>query len=68
MQLRLAKSIKPGGDVIKIKIDYSFILPEYGADRCGILKTKNGNIFAVAQWYPRMCVYDDVKAGIHCRI
>jgi hypothetical protein len=61
MQIRLPKSVKPGGDVIKIKIDYSFTLPEYGADRCGILKTKNGNIFAVAQWYPRMCVFDDVE-------
>ena len=39
MQIRLPKSVKPGGDVVKIKIDYSFTLPEYGADRCGILKT-----------------------------
>ena len=61
MQIRLPKAVKAGGDVIKIKIDYSFTLPEYGADRCGILKTKNGNIFAVAQWYPRMCVFDDVE-------
>ncbi|CAN5775380.1 M1 family metallopeptidase [soil metagenome] len=61
MQVRLPKSMKPGGDVIKIKIDYSFVLPEYGADRCGILKTKNGNIIAVAQWYPRLCVFDDVQ-------
>ena len=61
MQIRLPKTVKPAGDVVKIKIDYSFILPEYGADRCGILKTKNGNIFAVAQWYPRMCVFDDVQ-------
>jgi hypothetical protein len=60
MQIRLAKNMKPGGDVVKIKIDYAFTLPEEGADRCGILKTENGNIFAVAQWYPRMCVYDDV--------
>jgi Peptidase family M1 domain len=61
MQIRLPKTLKPGGDVVKIKIDYSFTLPEYGADRCGILKTKNGNIFTVAQWYPRLCVYDDVE-------
>lgn len=61
MQVRLPKALKPGGDVVKIKIDYSFTLPEYGADRCGILKTKNGNIYAVAQWYPRMCVFDDVE-------
>lgn len=61
MQVRLPKPVKPGGDVIRIKIDYSFELPKYGADRCGILSTKNGDIFAVAQWYPRMCVYDDVE-------
>jgi hypothetical protein len=61
MQVRLTKPVKPGGDVIKLKIDFSFTLPEYGADRCGILKTKNGDIFTVAQWYPKMCVYDDVR-------
>ena len=61
MQIRLPKALKPGGDITKIKIDFSFTLPEYGADRCGILKTKNGNIFAVAQWYPRLCVFDDVE-------
>ena len=61
MQIRLPKPLKPGGDVIKLKIDFSFTLPEYGADRCGILSTKNGEIFTVAQWYPRMCVFDDVQ-------
>jgi Peptidase family M1 domain len=61
MQIKLPKDLKANGDIIKIKIDYSFALPEYGADRCGILKTKNGNIFAIAQWYPRMCVYDDIE-------
>lgn len=61
MQIRLPKPVKPGGDVIRFRLDYSFVLPQYGADRCGILKTRNGNIYAVAQWYPRMCVFDDVE-------
>ncbi|NOU37540.1 MAG: M1 family metallopeptidase [Ferruginibacter sp.] len=61
MQVRLKNALKPAGDFIKIKIDYAFTLPEEGADRCGILKTKNGNIFTVAQWYPRMCVYDEIE-------
>ncbi|HMO60490.1 MAG TPA: M1 family metallopeptidase [Ferruginibacter sp.] len=61
MQLRLPQAMKPGGDKVKIKIEYSFVLPEYGADRCGIVKAKKGEVFAVAQWYPRMCVFDDVQ-------
>jgi hypothetical protein len=61
MQIRLPKDLKPQGDVVKIKIDYSFTLPEYAADRCGILSTKNGPVYTIAQWYPRMCVYDDVQ-------
>jgi Peptidase family M1 domain len=61
MQIRLKNSMKPNGGVVKINIDYSFTLPEYGADRCGILKTKNGNIFTIAQWYPRLCVFDDIE-------
>ena len=60
MQVRLPRPLKPGGDIIKLKIDFAFTLPEYGADRCGILPSKNGDIFTVAQWYPRLCVFDDV--------
>ncbi len=61
MQLKLPKAVKAHGDVISIRIEYSFTLPQYGADRCGILPTKNGDIFSVGQWYPRMCVFDDVE-------
>jgi len=61
MQIRLNMPLKPGGESIKFSVDFSFTLPEYGADRCGILNTKNGEVFTVAQWYPRMCVFDDVQ-------
>jgi len=60
MQLFLPKEMAPYGSQIKLKIEYSFISPNYGSDRMGILSTKNGKIFQVAQWYPRMCVYDDI--------
>ncbi|MFM2358853.1 MAG: hypothetical protein RLY16_846, partial [Bacteroidota bacterium] len=61
LQLRLAKPVSANGEVVQIAMDFSFTLPAYGADRCGILSTKNGDIFTVAQWYPRMCVFDDVQ-------
>lgn len=60
MQIDLAGELKARGGVAKITVEYSFISPEYGSDRMGIQDTKNGKIFTMAQWYPRMCVYDDV--------
>lgn len=49
------------GEKLKIKMNYQFTVPEYGTDRMGRLKTKNGWIYEVAQWYPRVCVYDDIQ-------
>ncbi len=61
MQLILPSPIRSKGGRVQIKADYSFIIPFYGADRTGIQDTRNGKIFAIAQWYPRMCVYDDIS-------
>ena len=61
MQLRLPFTVKPNGDKIDIKVKYYFSIPRYGADRMGRLYTKNGVVYQLAQWYPRMCVYDEVS-------
>jgi hypothetical protein len=60
MQIKLINAVKPHGSTIQFKISYSFKIPEYGTDRMGRLKTKNGWIYEIAQWYPRMCVFDNV--------
>lgn len=60
MQVYLPDELKANGGKITIKIDYSYIVPQYGSDRTGILATKKGDIFAIAQWYPRVAVYDDI--------
>ena len=60
MQIYLPSAIRAQGGQLRLKIDYSFIIPIYGSDRMGILDTQNGKIFCIAQWYPRMCVYDDL--------
>jgi hypothetical protein len=61
MQVFLPQDLNPNGGTIKLKMEFSFISPDFGSDRMGVLETKNGKIFTMAQWYPRMCVYDDVK-------
>ncbi len=61
MQIRLEKPLKANGEEIKIKIEYSFKVPEYGSDRMGTLDSENGIIYEIAQWYPRMAVYDDLE-------
>ena len=61
MQLRLATPLAANGGTIQVKIDYSYSIPKYGSDRTGIQDTKNGKIYAIAQWYPRMCVFDDIE-------
>lgn len=61
MQVFLDDDLKAKGGIVKIKIDFSFISPKEGSDRTGVLDTKNGKIFTIAQWYPRMCVYDDLR-------
>lgn len=61
MQVFLPASLKAGGGRVQLKIDYAFDIPENGPDRMGRVQMKNGWIYAIAQWYPRMSVYDDVN-------
>lgn len=59
MQVRLNTALLPKGDKINIKINYSFAIPGHGADRLGRSYSEKGVTYEIAQWYPRMCVYDD---------
>jgi hypothetical protein len=61
MQVWLNEALKSSGNKLKLKIAFEFEIPVRGTDRMGQLKTKNGIIYEVAQWFPRMCVYDDIQ-------
>ncbi|MEO7214389.1 M1 family metallopeptidase [Mucilaginibacter sp.] len=61
MQIKLKDTLRANGTKIQVKIDYSYDVSEYGTDRTGRLKTPQGWIYDIAQWYPRMEVYDDVS-------
>jgi hypothetical protein len=57
MRLDLAEPVAPRGGKITIVIRYAFAIPDKGADRMG----RDGTLYEMAQWYPRMAVYDDVR-------
>lgn len=61
MKIFLDKPLKANGGKAKIAINFAFVSPEYGSDRMGYLPTKNGTIYTIAQWYPKMAVYDDIR-------
>jgi len=61
MRIDLAEPMRPGGDEIEIHVFWSFVVPEYGADRMGRFAAARGTVYELAQWYPRMYVYDDVE-------
>ena len=61
MQIRLDNAVPPKGGKLTIAIDYDFKIPEYSADRMGRIRQLQGWVYEIAQWYPRMSVYDDIK-------
>ncbi len=55
MYVELAQPLAPGATTV-LDLAYRFNVPEHGADRMG----RDGSLYEIAQWYPRMAVYDDV--------
>jgi len=56
----LDEPLAADGGTLEVTIDWSFRIPDFGADRHGILDVEQGTVYQLAQWYPRMYVYDDV--------
>jgi hypothetical protein len=56
-RIDLPTPIAPRGGTSTIAITYAFRVPEHGSDRMG----RDGALYEIAQWYPRMAVYDDVR-------
>ena len=56
MKVDLAAPLAPGASTT-LSIGWHFAIPEHGADRMG----RDGALYELAQWYPRVCVYDDLR-------
>jgi hypothetical protein len=60
MRVDLAKPLAPGASV-DLELAWHFTVPEQGVGRMG----RDGALYEIAQWYPRMAVYDDVRGWNH---
>jgi hypothetical protein len=56
MKVDLAEPLAPGWSAT-FDVAWHFLIPEHGADRMG----RDGSLYELAQWYPRVNVYDDVR-------
>jgi hypothetical protein len=61
MQIRLTTPMKPHGSKMRIHIKYHYTIPGVWGGRTSWGKAEHGEIYDMAQWYPRMCVYDDLR-------
>lgn len=61
MQVFFDEPIAAKGGKATIKMNFSFKIPEKGMDRMGRLDVEQGTIYAFAQWYPKVAVFDDVS-------
>ncbi|HEY1772722.1 MAG TPA: M1 family metallopeptidase [Gammaproteobacteria bacterium] len=61
MQVTLPESLGPKDGRAQLRIRWHYTVPGPFGGRNDVDHSKNGDIFEIAQWYPRMCVYDDVR-------
>ena len=61
MRVDLPSPVAPGGGTVEVVVPYSFVVPGDRTPRMGRMEAAQGTVYALAQWYPRVAVYDDVS-------
>ena len=61
MQVWFAEPIPAKGGKATVSMNFSFKIPQKGMDRMGRLEVADGWIYALAQWYPKVAVFDEVE-------
>ncbi|HZW59816.1 MAG TPA: hypothetical protein VFE85_05935, partial [Woeseiaceae bacterium] len=60
MQLRLPEPLAANGGSLQVRIHYHYSLPGTFGGRTGWAETPAGDVYDVAQWFPRLAVFDDL--------
>lgn len=61
MRVDLPRGLKPKDGTLRLRIVYSYTIPGSFGGRTDWYPTKNGDVYEIAQWFPRMAVYDDLR-------
>ncbi|MBV9882747.1 MAG: M1 family metallopeptidase [Sphingomonadaceae bacterium] len=61
LRVDLPQPLAAGGGKIRVRIAYHFAIPGEWGGRMAWGNAQAGPIYDLAQWYPRMAVYDDIR-------
>ena len=61
MRVDLEAPVTSGGGKVQVHVRYHFTIPGLFGGRMAWNANKSGDIYDLAQWYPRLQVFDDVR-------
>lgn len=61
LRVDLAQALAGNGKQAKLRIRYHYTVPGTWGGRTAVTPTRDGDIYEIAQWFPRMAVYDDLR-------
>ncbi len=60
LQVRLPAPLSAGGGRLRLHVAWHYTVPGPWGIRTAVTPSRNGDIYEMGQWYPRMAVYDDL--------